>query len=486
MRKQLLLAVTLAMLAVLLPSAGAVFAVDCPTAAAPAPLSFAPRTYIDRNRAGGEPVSVIAQDGSISVSSHAGTTHLYKNPESVAGGGQEFAYGYTNQTLNWRSDDNGQSWQFVGLAGLREGPHTATSTGFSDPDYGMDAGGRIYNVEIDLANVSVFSSTDDGQTYAFANPMAGSGDRPWVTGGDAEEAILYVNLPKTLLRTTDGGITWVPFTNAGPGNGKLLNDRQDPSLDTWIAPVSMDAIAITNDDAKTWATHAGAGLANGEQIDPPIAVDKSGNIYMVSDNGSYDGPSDSTPTGKMTFNYFNRQTMEWGETPIEIPTPTGDVLWPWIIAGDDGRVGVAWFQTLAGQPDVFYIYAAYTTNGHGTPVTCSDGSTSLAPPVFSVANASGAPIHRGDVCLSGTTCNATTSFPAGDRRLGDFLTVNFDKAGRFFIVSGDTTLPTPTGVQKPISNPVFIGTATGEPLLTTPMSTRATRCPTHLPAPLCS
>ena len=34
----------------------------------------------------------------------------------------------------------------------------------------MDAGGRIYNVEINLANVAVFSSPDDGQSWPTANP----------------------------------------------------------------------------------------------------------------------------------------------------------------------------------------------------------------------------------------------------------------------------------------------------------------------------
>ncbi len=112
-----------------------------PSCGAQAPdVSFSEPVFIDRNRAGGEPVSVVAQDGSINVSAHAGTTHIYKNPDALPGT-RDFLMGYTNQTLNWRSTDGGETWQYTGLAGTGEGPHSLLSTGFSDPDYAMDQAG---------------------------------------------------------------------------------------------------------------------------------------------------------------------------------------------------------------------------------------------------------------------------------------------------------------------------------------------------------
>jgi hypothetical protein len=166
-----------------------------------------------------------------------------------------------------------------------------------------------------------------------------------------------------------------------------------------------------------------------------------------------------------------------------VPIPKGDALWPWIIAGDDGRVALVWLQTLGGNPDKFYIYAAYTTNGHGSMVRCSDGSKRFVPPQFSVANASGRPMHEGKICLSGTTCNANPNFEGGDRRLGDFLTVNFDRSGNIFIASGDTTLKSPTGGPKPVSNPIFIKQSGGDKMLAKPDKTRKTRC--LFPQPSC-
>ena len=127
-----LLALTAALLGSVLPVAVAggddVACVDL----VPEPLGFADRVVIDPDRAGGEPVAVVGHDGSLNVSAHAGTTHLYKNPDAL-GGVDDFAVGYTNQVLNWRSVDGGRTWDYIGLAGLNAGPHSATSTGFSDP-----------------------------------------------------------------------------------------------------------------------------------------------------------------------------------------------------------------------------------------------------------------------------------------------------------------------------------------------------------------
>ena len=457
---------------------------SCPTPTPPK-LSFGKPSFIDKTRAGGEPVSIVAQDGSIIVSAHAGTTHIYKDPEAVGGVG-DFAGSYYNQTLNWRSTDGGKTWAYVGVAGQPLGPHSPTSTGFSDPDLTMDAGGKIYNVEIDLANVAVFSSPDDGQSWPLANPVAGSGDRPWVTGAEKDEVFLYINLPQQLWRSTDGGVTFLPVQQENQGGGlpvtsKMLVDPLNPKTGL-IGPTDSGGVAISDDDGVTWRSYPDVRLGSSTQFFGAIAADREGWIYSAA-AGGYSGSNDTEPDGEVTFNYFNRQTRKWASKAIELPIPQGDALWPWIVAGDDGRVAVVWYQTHGKNSDKFYAYAAYTTNGHGSMVTCSDGKKRFVPPQFSVANASGRPIHVGKICLSGTTCNANTNFEGGDRRLGDFFTVNFDHKGNLFIVSGDTTLKSPTGGPKPVANPIFIKQKTGAPMLEKPDKIRESRC--LFPLPTC-
>jgi hypothetical protein len=459
---------------------GAALPAGCDAPAAP-PLSFGDRVYVDRNRAGGEPVTVVGQDGSISFSAHAGTTHVYKEAGAVPGAG-DFAAGYANQTLNWRSDDGGDTWSYVGTAGLPAGPHSATSSGFSDPDYTMDAAGRIYNTEINLANVAVFSSDDDGQSYNLANPVAASGDRPWVTAAEANEVYLYVNTFKQLWRSTNGGITFDLVTLSVPVDGKLLVDPRNPD-DGLIGPMGgffrapLTGVAISDDDGETWTQHPDPGLTAGQQFFGVMAVDKAGHVYAAS-AGGYTGPGDTTSDGFVEFTYFDRDTEEWAE-PVRIPTP-GDALWPWVVAGDDGRAAVAWLQTTPEKPNEFHVYAAVTHNARGSLVQCADGTMHHAPAVFSVADASKTPIHVGAICVAGTNCNLSTGDP-GDRRLGDFITANYDKDGNLFIASGDTRLTNPLGGKKPVANPIFIKAEPGAELIAEPMEVRESRCLLNLP-----
>ena len=440
----------------------------CGTVAAPE-VEFGEPVVIDPARAGGEPVSVIAKDGSINVSAHAGTTHVYKDPMALLGGG-DFTVGYFNQTLNWRSTDGGKTWKYVGFAGTGVGPHSATSTGFSDPDFAIDQAGNIYNVEIDLANDSVFKSTDNGESYPIANPVAGVGDRPWLTALEPDEVFLYINLPKDMLRSTDPLLLQWEQLPTPPITSKALPDPLNPN-NGLIGPAQAGQFAISADDAQTWKTYKFGRLGPSTQFFGAIAVDKAGNVYQAA-AGGYEGPGDKDLNGQVTFTYHERATGRTNQQIINVPKPTGDALWPWVVAGEDGRVAVVWYQNLESDPNAFYAFAAVTGNGTGTTVQCEDGTTQHVPPRFDVDNVSRKPVHVGDICLSGTACNASTTFEGGDRRLGDFFTVNFDHEGNVFVVSADTTLPNPVGGPKPVGNPIFVKQVGGQKLLEKPLVPR--------------
>jgi hypothetical protein len=463
-----------ALIAAGLPLAGAALGSTpaCGSDVKPPKLSFGNRVYIDKSRAGGEPVSVVAPDGSINVSTHAGTTHIYKDPSALPGIG-DFAKGYSNETLNWRSTDGGKTWTYIGLPLV--GAHTATSSGFSDPDYAVDSSGRIYNTEINLANVSVFSSNDDGQTYSRGNPEVTSGDRPWLTGGGENEVYLYVNTGQQIWHSTDGGVTWTNQSlgnSAGP-DAKMYIDPLNRKAGL-IGPHNPQGVSISEDQGKTWKAYDGANLGPTVDFFGAVAVDKAGNVYRAA-AGGYTGSGDTKPNGTVTFNYFNRATKSWAPEAVTIPSGAGDMLWPWVVAGDDGRVAVAWLQSKPGKPTEFYMYVAQTINAHGTTVTCANGTKKFVPPQWSVANASHKPVHVGPICLDGTDCNLNTDFPSGDRRLGDFFTINYDKNGRLFVVGGDTTLPNPVGGPKPVGNPIFIAATSGGKMIKHPMQLTKTR-----------
>jgi photosystem II stability/assembly factor-like uncharacterized protein len=413
----------------------------------PPALRFHTPVFVDQHRPGGEPVTVIANDGSIIYSAHLGTTlaylRTYPDPEWVAD--------YRNQTPIWRSTDDGTTWDRIEMLPLQN-MHTATSTGFSDPDFAIDAAGTIYGTEIDLANVSVFSSRDNGQTWPDGDPLATSGDRPWLAARGPDE--VYLRVTGQLQKSTDGGVTWAQRTDP-PGYGDLSVDPTDPQ---GLFMGTGNGLTVSRDDGQSWDTHAIPGASNRSammSVDP----DEDGWVYYGYAQSS--GPNNRD----VMFAAWNPDTEQWG-TPVRIPKPwNGTPMWPWTVAGDGGRAAVGWYEyvPVPGQSGVneLRVFVAVTTNARGSTFECEDGTVIEVPPRFSVADAADRPIHWGGVPCRGTGCNAT-----GDRRLGDFFTINYDKEGRVFVATGDTTLTQAGNLPAWQARPLFIRAEDDAPRLT--------------------
>ena len=149
--------------------------------AAAAPLGFDKPVYVDQHLAGGEPVlltDTVHHD--IIYSTHEGTTHIYR-PGLASSTTFDFAGGYRNQVNVWTSRDEGRTWKVDDFGG-RFTSNPAQNSGFSDPDLTQDAGGRVYNTGINLANDSLFSSNDGGVTWDRGTAQCHDGDRPWLAG----------------------------------------------------------------------------------------------------------------------------------------------------------------------------------------------------------------------------------------------------------------------------------------------------------------
>src|SRR3954471_3855182 len=216
--------------------------------AAPSGLGFGPPIFVDRDLAGGEPL-VFADPvhHTLVYTSHEGTTHLYR-PGLVSGATAVFGVNYRNQVNLWNSTDGGRTWRRVNWAGGFVSP-PVSQTGFSDPDLTQDAGGRIYDTGIDLANDALFSSSDGGRSWLQGTVNCSEGDRPWLAGARKDEVFLATNTTRAghqVFRSTDGGqscpVNGIPDTGtlAGhqyDGNGKLLYDRAGDRL---AEPITFD------------------------------------------------------------------------------------------------------------------------------------------------------------------------------------------------------------------------------------------------------
>jgi hypothetical protein len=422
--------------------------------------------------------------------SHEGTTHLYR--PGLVTTEPAFETNYRDQVNMWTSKDNGASWQFVNYNGTGFSTNPAQNLGFSDPDLTMDEGGRIYNTGIDLANDALFSSADGGFTWDRGTPQCHDGDRPWLAAGKKDEVFMATDVQEStsgsgheVFQSTDGGNTCsasgipangtLPDGDSWTGDGKIYYDRaRDSLVEPMVVPGANGGVSV-----DTW--HRGAAsFTPGALIKttafahwPAISEDSAGTLYLVWDTDPRDvnnkvSCSDTSPIGNSASGApLPNQIMlavshDFGKswsTPVAIANPGNTrVLWPWVAAGDPGKISVVWYQ-LSALADPDCAPADIHTYVMNANIVGADNPATMQA---TVVNAAGRSIHEGGICQGGTTCAATGQ----DRRLGDFFTNQLDARGCVMIATGDTERVDPlTGGQLPTSLPTILYQNSGPALI---------------------
>src|SRR3954447_23510411 len=274
------------------------------TPAAGAPLGFAPPVFVDQSLAGGEPfVTADPVHGTLVYTSHEGTTHLYQ-PGLATSSVLPFLVNYRDQVNLWTSKDDGKSWQIVNYQQTGFATNPANNLGFSDPDLTTDAGGRIYNTGIDLANDALFSSADGGRTWDKGTVNCHDGDRPWLAGGKKDEVFLGTNVQEStheVFDSTDGGNS-CPASGI-PDSGTLPGDAQTnyagdgklyyvPDKDMVVEPTCLASSGSNFCDkgvgVSTWKRGDSAFTPQGAPYHSrilahwtAIALDSADTLYMV-------------------------------------------------------------------------------------------------------------------------------------------------------------------------------------------------------------
>jgi BNR/Asp-box repeat protein len=411
-------------------------------------LVFSLPSYVDTTRAGGEPSVVAHPDGTLLYASHAGTTHFYSleadDPDSDA-----FFENYRGQVHAYYSTDHGASWHFVDRS---LPPENVAGSGFSDPDFAIDAAGNVYLSEINLANVAMSKSTTSGRTYGLQNLFAEDiTDRQWSAAGPANVVFLDGNPDEggtvptdpvghtehTIFRSTDGGQTFSAGVDDAGGLGDIVFDMSDNTLyeahydggSLQIAAFrkALDPVATVALTPELLTIATGVSMLSHW---PAIDVDARGNVYVA-----WDESGNGSRAAGVWYSYSTDGGRTWAE-PTRVDTNDHTDIWPWIAVGDPGRVAIAWFGNdhalpnndaeAAGDNDPWNVYVAQTMNGLG----CSGSSS----PGFKVIRATPVPFHVGTVCMGGTTCQAQLI----DRRLGDYFTIDIDTTGALVAAYSDT------------------------------------------------
>jgi hypothetical protein len=451
------------------------------------PLGFAPAVYVDQQLAGGEP-EVIADPlhGTLIYSAHEGTTHLYRDGlVSSPWGDFSFVSNYCNQVNVWTSPDGGVNWYRDRYLGSTCPTSPAINTGFSDPDLTFDASGRLYDTGIDLVNDALFSSNDGGLTWDKGTADCHDGDRPWLAGGKANQVFMGTDTLEgsgsghQVFVSNDGGNTCSTTAIDDNGSladggswsafGKLYYDKLNGSV---VEPAIFQhgdgsfGIGISTMPAggSSFTPHEGFRGTSMFGHWPAIAIDKGGVVYVVWDTdtrtagtsgGCSGGPSPAPNQIELLY------TKDLGKTwsaPIAVAAPaSARVFWPWIAAGDAGKISVVWYQTQPGE-----LADLDCQQAHIHVLASSILNATSAKRTAQTADAVGRYVHFDNVCQGGTTCVATGQ----DRRLGDYFTNALDSHGCVLISTADTLLTDPTtGSPYPTARPLFVRQNSGPALI---------------------
>jgi hypothetical protein len=370
-----------------------------------------------------------------------------------------------NGTNFWFSLDRGKTFTFC---------NASTPNGGGDSALALDTTGSIYGADLAASNLQPqkLSSTapnapptpargSDGNCNITNTAPAGpAADRQWLAtylpdpsmGTGAAKVYLSYNslgsgtplecigvnggqaFPACTSIVTDPVVAADAASNAVNGNQVVdskgnaysvfststvlgnVNPKQGDQHNIYIGR-STDGNGATFTDLPVYISQpAGsadtANSVNIYRLFPVIAIDRADNLYVV-------WPETRISTGqtvvKMTSSTNHGDT--WSEpTVVNTPDLKSNVL-PWVVAGDDGKVDVAWIgstvTTLTNPIAEWNVYLAQTTNGHGKPR-------------FTQARVSPQPVRYGAICFRGTFCLSD-----GDegRILLDFMTIDLDSRG---------------------------------------------------------
>lgn len=329
----------------------------------------------------------------------------------------------------WRSDDAGLTWARV-----------ADSLGASgDSDVAIDANGRVYVSDL-FRDVPVSVSTDRGQSFAFAVPtsMGGSIDRQWLaaSGNGKVWSVWRDGSTERIAISEDGGVTYRRAVVA-TGVGLQGNVLATSDMDLWI-PYTKGGdlwLAKSTDGGSAWTSvRAARGVSS--LLFPAVALDAAGVVYVAFADGDGVGTA-SQARVEIVRSFDGGRTFD---APVTLSAPGTLNVFPWIVAGDAGRVGVAWLEGQGPHGVVVDPNVAPLTTWRLRYAFSEDAAS--AEPSWQVLAPAGV-VHVGPICTMGTGCLPVRNPVAGNRMLLDFFEMAMMPDGRVAIAyAADSTIVT--------------------------------------------
>jgi hypothetical protein len=357
----------------------------------------------------------------------------------------------------WRRDPGSYEYKQLPKPDADEPLTSATglALGGGDNDLAITTDGRILVASLSLVSAPVSYSTDRGQTFTknqFANGLVNV-DRQWMT--TVGKSTVYLSYHDNeisqiwLVKSTDGGANFgspqpvIPpdmlpqmgslQLNAGNVQGDIVATPDGRVVIPFLAPKEVADnvlplgkpnamfVAITDKDGNNPVIHK---VFEGDDdimgLFPAVASDRAGNLYASWTNKH-----------GVFLSISRDQAVTWS-APRKISSGAGNLstVFPFVIAGTQGRVALAWLGSSAKTNDdekaEWRTYFAMTTNAL------------KKNPTWRQVVASDHVVHTGSICLEGILCDAT----GGDRSLAEVVEMGLTKDGRVIISYPDSSTGT--------------------------------------------
>lgn len=352
---------------------------------------FGPEVIVDAELGGSEPSLVVDPEGRIFIAAPTGL--------SPVGGAQDpSSHRYSGQF--WRSLDDGQTFEHLeglGVLGLY-GP----SIGGGDSDIAADAQGNLYAIDLWLGNTGLLTSQDHGDSWLRGSPvtfLTPGNDRQWIDVNQATgEVFITVNSFSTglwVIRSRDAGLTFpqqtlaVPHADRGgcicpPGVMAVDEATGNVYLPYYLNPKGV-GLAVSKDGGASFENLVlpetdSAHLPGDDEAGGAFTVithDTRGNLYLVWESVTERGRRIALQTSV-------DQGASWTPPVFVHDIPAGLQIFPWVVAGEPGRVAIAWYEASPGEDkDRWDVRLAFSATG-------LDGA-----PAFALATLNAEPVLRG-------------------------------------------------------------------------------------------
>lgn len=449
---------------------------------------FGREVIVDHQRAAGEPSIAIDSQDRIYVSApfgfsttasfvwrstdHGASFHLVPgnaspfgkpNVTCVGGGDTALAIDTQNRLYfadlqgltdvsNSVSSDFGATWLSTCNAANATGVDRPWIATFGDPQ----SGGTLYQTVDQVAqctascglgqvgnNIVEITRSQDGVTFT---PLpAQQIEQDGIVSGIVTDANGGVYIAHTALVDSSGNLIAGSDAN---GNSNAVVVVSFPNGYSSPTPTPLNGQTLCQAQPTTCTTnivYSAALTSSGNspvtvgQDFAPIAIDRAGNLYVTWSQAPVDASGNISGSSQIYMAVSVDHGLHWGPA-IRVTAATSGLktnIFPWIAAGDSGRVDIVWYgtSTLGSCPNQpcgsGSIQAHWSVMMAQSLNAIANGAPNPSP-TFTSSKVSEVSNHFGAICTMGIGCTT-----GGDRGLADFLSVTIGLKGEANVVWAD-------------------------------------------------